>query len=756
MSPTEQPFSAWRRLGPYARRQRGAWSLAGLGLAAATLATSTALSQIRPLVDEALPASLEPATRAAGLQQTLTLVVTMLALTGLGVVLMRQASVLIARLAQRLTADLRGDYFASLLRQPPAFYRDREFGRLINAGLTDTETIGVFLTQAVPFVLVSLGQLVLAMLFMVSLNWALALICFGLVGGLQLWSLRGLVPRMQQLEADYRAQLGAVTSRLNEALLGVRDIQIFVQEARVTQAYRAQLDQLAALMTRNMGLSTTNFAVSYAMTGLGLAVIYGGGLLLLINAPALFGGHAEAGHLASFAAFFTQFTAPLSALSGAWLRAQGLRVAAQRVFALLDQPPAIREAPGALDPGRLRGHLRFENVSFSYAPDDPEAWRVKNVSLDIPPGQKVALVGGSGSGKSTLLNLVARFADVTAGRVTIDGHDVRTLSLTGLRANLGLVAQNFTLFRGTLAENIRFGRPEAGAEAVRAAAAVGAVTEFLDQLEAGLETPLGELGQGLSGGQKQRVGIARAALTAPAILLLDEATSALDAESEAAVTRALDTLSRGRTVLVIAHRLNTIRNADQIVVLGTDARGDGVVRASGDHDTLLETCPEYADLWGRQRRKAILLPLGPFYDTTPALPTALGLAAAFKAPLFLLDFGPVKTQTADEVVDKRFGVSVPIATSDPRIINARHLGRVQEIERRVRGEGLELTVVRPPREDVDWVTATLDVIAQVEASHLVAVDNVLVPMEKLRESIRLIERKGGVEYILVNPIAGVE
>ncbi|MBL8056965.1 MAG: ATP-binding cassette domain-containing protein, partial [Anaerolineales bacterium] len=658
-----------------------------------------------------------------------------------------------ARLAQQATAELRGDYFESLLRQPPAFFQTQPAGPLIQAGLTDTETVAVFLTQAMPFVLVSLGQLVLSVIFMLSLNWALALVCMGLVAALQTWSLRGLVPRMRQLEADYRGQLGEATSRLNEALQGVRDIQIFGQEARMARAYRGQLGQLAGTMTRNMELAATNFAVSFSMTGLGLALIYGVGLLLLVYYPELFGGRAEPGQLASFAAFFAQFTAPLSALSGALLRAQGMLVAAGRVFGLMALPPAVADRPAAVDPGRLRGHIRFENVSFSYAPADPEAWRVKNITLEIKPGQKVAFVGGSGSGKSTLLNLVARFQDATSGRVTIDGRDVRDLPLAALRRELGLVAQNFTLFRGTLGENLRFGRPEAAPAEMEAAARVGNVVEFLDQLEAGYDTPLGEAGQGLSGGQKQRVGIARAALREPAILLLDEATSALDAESEAAVTRALDELSRGRTTLVIAHRLNTVRNADQIVVMGTDARGDGVVLAVGDHDTLLETSPEYAELWGRQRRKAILMPIGPLYNTSAALPTVLGLATAFKAPVFLLDFGPIKL---DETLDHRFGVSVPLLQTDPRVINARHLGRVQEIERRLRAEGLEITVVRPPRADVDWVAATLEVIAQVEATHLVAVDNVLVPMEKLRESIRLIERKGGVEYILVNPIAGVE
>jgi ABC-type multidrug transport system fused ATPase/permease subunit len=534
----------------------------------------------------------------------------------------------------------------------------------------------------------------------------------------------------------------------------VRDIQIFTQEARAARAYRAQLERLAETMTRNMGLSVTNFAISYSLTGLGLALVYGVGLLILITSPGLFGGRVEAGLLASFAAFFVQFTNPIGALSGALLRWQAMLIAAGRVFSLMHVRPGVDDRTGAKDPGVLKGHIRFENVHFSYEPENPEAWAMENISLEIKPGEKVAFVGGSGSGKSTILNLVARFHDVTRGRVTIDGYDVRELSLQALRRNIGLVAQNVLLFRGTLADNIRFGRPEADMAAVRSAAQVGYVTQFVDQLDDGYETHLGEMGQGLSGGQKQRVSIARAALVNPSILLLDEATSALDTESEAMVTRSLDALSRGRTTLIIAHRLNTIRNADKIIVMGTDSLGNGVVRAAGTHEQLMESSPEYVALYGKQRRKAILMPIGPLYDTTAALPTVLGLALAYKAPVFVLDFGPLDVEDA---TDRRFGVSVVLTKEDPRVINAKHLRRVNGIMSELTGEGVEAKVVHPPAaETLDWVEATLRVIAETDATHLVAVDNVLVPMDKMRESIRLIERKGGVEYILINPIAEVD
>ncbi len=755
MTPSPPSASPWSHLRAYLTRRRWSWLFATVAIFVSTLATTVTLSQIKLLVDHALPASLNPATRAAGLQETLVIILGMVVLTLLGVTLMRQTSALITQLAQQLVVELRADYYASLMRQPPAFYRQHEIGRLIATGLNDTETISVFMTQAVPFVLVSVGQLVLAVIFMLASNWALALICITLVTALQAWSLRGIVPRMQRLESAYRQQLGEITSELNEDLLGVRDIQIFTQEQRAAKTYRHRLERLAKTMTLNMSLSVTNFAISTSMTGLGLALVYGVGLLLLITLPGLFGGQVEAGRLASFAAFFAQFTSPIGALSGALLRWQAMLVAARRVFEIMTIRPGVQDRPDAKDPGALKGHIRFENVRFSYEPSNPEAWAMEGLSLEIKPGEKVAFVGGSGSGKSTLLHLVARFHEVTGGRVTIDGYDVRELSLHALRRNIGLVAQNVILFRGSLADNIRFGRPEAHLAAVEAAAMVGYVTEFVDKLDHGYQAQLGEMGQGLSGGQKQRVSIARAALVNPPILLLDEATSALDTGSEAMVTRSLDELSRGRTTLIIAHRLNTIRNADKIIVMGTDSLGNGVIRAAGTHDQLMESSLEYAALYGKQRRKAILMPIGPLYDTTAALPTVLGLALAYKAPVFILDFGPLDMK---EAVDRRFGVSVVLTKEDPRVINAKHLRRVNEIVGELTGEGVDTQIVHPPpeAEKLDWIQATLRVIAETDATHLVAVDNVLVPMDKMRESIKLIERKGGVEYILINPIAEVD
>ncbi len=734
--PSPKP-SALRTLLAYAGRRQYGWYLAIGAMLLSTFSGSLALREIRSLLD--------PGQTPAETRRTLF---TMVALTLLGVILMRQVSDLIARLAQSMLVDIRADYHASLMRQGAAFFRQNEVGRLLSIGLNDTEVIGTFWTQAIPFLLVNVGQLVLALIFMIELSWPLALGAVLLVGVLEWTSLRLIVPRIQEYETGYRKHLASINAWLNENLSGVRDIQIFTQETRTTRAFRDQLDRLARYMTDNMSLSVTNFAMFYALTGLGLALVYGGGAL------GLFQGVLDVGLLATFAAFLVQFISPITTVSGALLRYEGMIIAARRVFDVIAIPPEIHEKPDAIDPGPLKGHIKFENVTFSYEPGNLQAWRVRDVNLELLPGEKVAFVGGSGSGKSTLVNLVARFYDVTAGRVTIDGYDVRDLKLNALRKNFGLVAQNVVLFQGTVTDNIRFARPDADMSAVRAAAEVSYVTEFLEKLDKGFETMLGEFGQGLSGGQKQRVSIARAALPDPRVLILDEATSALDPQSEAVVMKALDQLSKGRTTLVISHRLNTIVNADKIVVLGTDENGHGLVRAVGQHDQLLETSPEYVELWGKFRRKTILMPIGPLYDTTAALPTVMGLARAYNAPARILDFGPLDT-TAE--VDKRFGVTVVRgAQKDPRVINLQHMKRVHDIVQALRAEGIEADTVSPARKDVTWVEATIQAIEQTQATHLVAVDNVMVPLDELRESIRQIERKAAVEYILVNPVAGAE
>jgi ABC-type multidrug transport system fused ATPase/permease subunit len=763
----EQTRAVTRRLMAYAARQPARWLIAITTLVLATFLTQAAARFIPCLPNELDPSAAradlptilrtclltaQPAEDAPtpDLPQTWQLLFLMLALILVGTLISRQARYRLPKLGQDLLVDVRTDYYASIMRQSGDFFRRYEMGTLTSVGMNDTEIISGFFYTHIPYFVQSGAQFALALLFMLTLDWRLTLgsvLLVALIYGLTQYI---FTPPIQRLAANYQRTFARVNSTLAEDLAAVRDIQVFTQEARVTREFRQELGHLAKGMTATARWQSWSLALFQLLEAIGPVLIFGVGAVLILQ------GSPIAKLLGSFAFYFSQLVSPVYGLSRSMVTIQSTLVAAHRVFTIMDEEPAIQDRPNAIDPGPLRGHIRFEDVTFSYTPEDPAAWRVKNLNLEIRPGEKVAIVGGSGTGKSTLFGLIARLLEVSDGRVTIDGYDVRDLALTSLRGNLGLVAQNVILFRGTLADNIRFPRPEATLDEVKAAAQIGYVTEFVDNLDNDFNTVLGEMGQGLSGGQKQRVSIARAALENSPILLLDEATSALDTQSELHVTRALDQLMRGRTAVVIAHRLSTIRNADKIVVMGTDEQGHGVIRAIGTHDELMEGSPEYVALYGRQRRRGILMPIGPLYDTTAALPTVIGLAEAYKAPVYLLDFGPVKMN--DETDSRRFGISVVLSSQDPRVVNARHIKRVTEVQRRLKAEGVAVNVIHPRPEDQnrDWVEVTLDVIAETEATHLVAVDNVLVPLEKLRESIRLIERKGGVEYILVNPIAGVE
>ncbi len=739
--------ATWRQLLAYLSRQKFSWILAVGSLFLAITLSLLGLGLFTPLIDVALPLAQNAATRADGLRQITALLVEMIGIVLLSNTLFYMTYNLMAKLAQNMIVTLRTDYYASVMRQGPSFHQTQGASKLLSVGMNDAEVVGAFFTQDAPGLLNLVGQLALALIFMLVRSWPLTLVSVALAGFLYQLSTRVVVPRIRRHSARYAQQFAAANATLNESVTGVRDIQLFTQADRTAREFRAELERMAHIMLRNMNLLNLNGSLAYSVSMLGLALIYGLGTLGIIS------GSYQVGLLVSFAAYFSQFINPIRLMGNSLVKVQSMLVSAQRVFDLIALPPDIREKAGALDPGPLKGHIKFDNVTFSYVPEDIQAWRVKNVNLEILPGEKVAFVGGSGSGKSTLLYLVARFYDVTAGRVTVDGYDVRDLKLEALRRNFGLVAQNVILFHGTVADNIRFARPEAGMDAVKAAAEIGYITEFLDKLEYGYDTVLGELGQGLSGGQKQRVSIARAALPNPSILILDEATSALDPQSEAAVMKSLDRLSEGRTTLVITHRLNTIVNADKIVVLDTDENGHGVVRAVGQHDQLLETSPEYAALWGKHRRKAILMPIGPLYDTTAALPTVMGLARAYNAPAHILDFGPIDTEAEG---DKRFGVTVVRgAHKDPRVINLLHMKRVHDILKTLRAEGIEADTVSPARKDVTWVEATIQAVEQTQATHLVAVDNVMVSLDQLRESIRQIERKSAVEYILVNPVTEV-
>lgn len=730
-----------RRLLYYIGRRKPGWLAAAAAMVTAAFTSLSALAFI-PILIRAI------GDGTATLQSTLFTILEMAGLTLLGAFLLWFGRVRIAALAQGLLTDIRADYFEALVRQSLGFYRSREVSELITVGMNDGDIIGNFFTVEVPYALFGISRVTVSLIYMFAYSPLLALGTLAVVLIVQGVIAFLILPAIQRLTTIYQRETSTVSAKFDEALTNTRDVQIFTQESRLSREFRARLDQLAGHVVRNMNYVAVSTAAAYALTILGPAMAIGIGALLVLQ------NRLGAEYIVGFSTYVTQFVGQILTLNETAVRTQGLFLAARRLFGIMDIPTEIADAPDAIDPGPLHGHIKFENVTFSYAPDDPGSWRVKNINLEILPGEKAAFVGGSGTGKSTLAYLVARFYDVTEGRITIDGHDVRDLKLSALRRNFGMVAQNAGLFSGTVADNIRFGNPGADQKAVEAAATVGNVNEFIAKLDGGYNAALGEMGQGLSGGQKQRVSIARAALLKPSILILDEATSALDNLSEAAVMQALDRLGEGRTSLAIAHRLNTIANSDKIVVLGADEHGHGIIKAIGRHEDLLEKSDEYYSLYrAKATKKSILMPIGPMYNTVPLLPTVIGLARTYDAPVNVLDFG---TLTVEETHNKRYGVTVNVAKSEVEVIeiNRAHIQRVQGVMDVLRSEGVSCRIVYPPA-DADWVGATLKTIEMTNATHYVAMENVLVPLDELREAIRKIERKTDVDYILVDPMVGL-
>jgi subfamily B ATP-binding cassette protein MsbA len=483
---------------------------------------------------------------------------------------------------QRVANDLRLRVYHHLDRLSLSYYDRQQTGNLLSTITTDINTIQDFASGATLEILVDVLTIFGMLGLMFWLNVDFALIAVAITPFLLLFVMR-FKKAVKKATHEVRRRQGDLVTVLQQGLESARVVKAYgrqqLEEEHVQQASEATVD--AALKARRVK-SLLSPVVAVVVSLCTAFILYRGASLILAGAMTI-------GGLTVFLAYLTKFFKPVQDLAKMTNSIAQASVGVERVQTILDADEMIPESPNAQDPGAVKGEIVFDRVAFSYKPDTPV---LREISFTIRPGQLVGFVGATGGGKSTVASLIPRFYDASGGRILIDGVDVRDYTLRGLRNQIGLVLQDTVLFRGTIAENIAYGRPGATREEIVEAGKLANADEFIVRMDKGYDSEVGERGLTLSGGQRQRIGIARAVIRNSPILILDEPTAALDTESEKVVMEALERLMKGRTAIAIAHRLSTLRDADQIVVFK-----DGVVAEQGSHEELLKRDGVYAELY---------------------------------------------------------------------------------------------------------------------------------------------------------------
>jgi len=559
-----------------------------LGLASLTLIASALLGLAFPMVVRYL---LDAAFVQHNREMLDRIAIGLVLMFSVQAVLNYVQTYLLSAVGERVVAGLRQELFGKLLEMPPGFFAERRTGELTSRLTTDIGLLqGVLSHQIAEFsrqLLALFGGVVLLTLMQPRLTLT-ALGVIPLVVGTALFFGR----RLRRMTVGVQDKVAEATAVADEAFSQIRTVQSFVQEPMERSRYGERIAgsvKAALIRARVRGVF---FGVLTFSTFVGIVfVLWQGGLLVLQ-------GQLSPGELVQFLLYTITIAAAIGTLASFFSSYQEAVGAAERVFEILEMTPTITdpEAPAALS-SPPQGRVTFERVSFRYQRSPSLPWILEDIDLHCAPGEVVALVGPSGGGKTTLVSLLPRFWDVDRGRVLLDGIDVRSLRLADLRGAIGIVPQDPALFSGTIRENIAYPRPGASQDDIEAAARGAHAHEFIERLPYGYDTVVGERGVKLSGGQRQRIAIARAILKNPAVLILDEATSNLDTESERLIEDALGKLLVGRTTLIIAHRLSTVRRADRLVVLDR-----GRIVEEGSHAELLELGGLYARLYQRQFR----------------------------------------------------------------------------------------------------------------------------------------------------------
>jgi ATP-binding cassette subfamily B protein len=489
---------------------------------------------------------------------------------------------------QSAIQDLRSDLYRHVMGLSFRFFDTRSAGSVFVRIQNDVNSLQDIFTNAIISVILDSLTLIGVMVIMFSMNWKLALIGF-ITGPLLVLISTKLRSKIRRAWQVVSRRASRMNSHLNEAISGMR----------VTQAYGQQQENAKFFAWVNE-THKESWLIGTTLNGLfgpmvDITGTLGVCLLYYLGARLVGANEVSVGTIVAFGTYMNQFWDPINRMSNMYTQFLVAMASSERVFEFLDTPTTVPDKPDAVKLDRIEGQVTLENVVFAYEPDRPA---LKGVSIDVQPGQKVALVGHTGSGKSTVINLLCRFYDVNEGRLMVDGRDVRDIQVRSLRRQVGIVLQETFIFAGTVMENIRMGRPDATDEEVVAAAKAARAHDFISRMPQGYQTEVQERGARLSMGQRQLIAFARALLADPRILILDEATANIDTETEREIQKAADRLLQGRTAFVIAHRLSTIRSADKIVVLD-----HGEVVEEGTHEQLMTRGGYYHDLVTAQYRE---------------------------------------------------------------------------------------------------------------------------------------------------------
>jgi ATP-binding cassette subfamily B protein len=489
------------------------------------------------------------------------------------------------RLSQSVAFDLRNDIFSKIQRLSFSYHDKNQTGQLMVRATDDVEKVRLFIGQGLLLALQAVVLLVGTLIIISLSNWQLTLAILPILPlAMILFMVFSVVA--QPLFMQVQIRLSKLNTLLQENLAGLKVVKAFAREPAEQQKFVKSADDLMGQQLKVLRIMTFLFPTIFLVANLGQAIVLYAGGTQIINGTMTLGQYQE------FSLYLMFVFMPIGQLGFIITQMAQASASAGRVFEIMDAKSDVTDKPDAIALPAIQGQVEFKDVSFKY----PGGAQVLNqMSFVAQPGQTVALLGATGSGKSSIINLIPRFYDPTSGRITIDGHDLRDVTIDSLRKQIGIVLQETNLFTGTIRDNIAFGRPEASEEEVIAAAKAAAAHDFIMEFPQGYETPVGERGATLSGGQKQRIAIARALLLDPHILILDDSTSSVDLVTEYKIQQALDRLMKGRTSFVIAQRISTVLNADQILVLDK-----GTIAARGTHEELMDTSEIYAQIYQSQ------------------------------------------------------------------------------------------------------------------------------------------------------------